>query len=554
MYRSIVSSPSGWHNSYMVELQEGDIERAVAVLGQPLLEFVCACPLDDLAAHGEVAPSIIREINAALDTEVDGKSDPDAMGEYLKYRMGETINGEVLALTLHKQAGGVVNPPTTSNRLDELVVRLAADCYPLLLFPPDEFFRDMPGRINTQVTSTLFRHELAKEFQTLVLADVKLASIFQHHSEHSGHTTPMIYRNTGRGSSLQLWSLLDIVLGGAWRSRPNSPAIPDVNEFCAIALSRWQLIRNVLTKKSNQQVSSRFAFAGVRLPGPGPYDFDDLVLRQVDARDQEYVPKHLVGQLTSTDASGNSVVIDYSGDVVAEMQLPYVVRFIEHGPDEFPSFPPELMKLNNTEALLRRLRMSLLLAVRREHRVQIVPSWQSIDDPLEHMASQGWADPRQAVGLTPSQLTQKEVADWQEWYRLLGTPGSERLGIAMSRVIRAVAERRDPVDVLIDSVIAWENLFGSSQGEPTLRVTASMALLLERDTHKRLELREKLARIYTLRSKAVHGSSQPKPEEITLCYEALDYSINALRVVFKERPELLEDKDGTGRSLKLILG
>jgi hypothetical protein len=56
-----------------------------------------------------------------------------------------------------------------------------------------------------------------------------------------------------------------------------------------------------------------------------------------------------------------------------------------------------------------------------------------------------------------------------------------------------------------------------------------------------------------LRSKAVHGSSQPKPAEMALCYEALDYAINALKAVFKERLNLLEDKDGIGRSPKLIL-
>ncbi len=543
----------GWHNSFMIELQEGDIERAVAALGQPLIEFVCACPFDELSKRGGVAAAIVKDINAALATEVDGKNDPSAMGEYLKHRMGEIINGEVLALTLHKQAGGVLILPTTSDTLDELVVRLASDCYPLTLLPPDEFFRDMPGRMSSQLASTLFRHALTKEFQDLVLADVNLAKVFKHHSETAGYTTPMIYRNTGHGSSLQLWSVLDIVLGGAWRSRPSAPAPSEINEFGLLALNRWHLIRDTLTKKTNQRVRARFAFAGVRLPAAGPYDFDDLVLRQVDARDQEYVPKQLIGQLTSSDASGNSVAIDYSGDVVAEVQLPYAIRFVDHGPNEFPEFPPELMKLNNTEELSRRLRMSLLLAVRREHRVQIVPSWQSMDDPLEHVESLGWGDPRQAVGLMPTQLTEAEVADWQEWYRLLGTPGSERLAIAMSRIIRAVAERRDPVDVLIDSVIAWENLFGSSQGEPTLRVTASMALLLEKDVQKRLELRIKLGKIYALRSKAVHGSSQPKPVELSLCYEALEYAIGALKAVFKERPELLKDKDGTGRSLKLIL-
>jgi hypothetical protein len=295
------------------------------------------------------------------------------------------------------------------------------------------------------------------------------------------------------------------------------------------------------------------AFAGVRLPSQGPYDFDGLVLRQVDARDQEYVPKHLMGQLAGTDALGNTVMIDYSGDVVAEMEVPYAVRILEHGQDDFLPFPEDILKINNIEERSQRLRISLLLALGREHRVQIVPSWQSIDDPLEHVMSQGWSDPRQAVGLMPTQLTEQEMTAWKEWYDLLGTSGAERVDIALSRIIRAVAERRDPVDVLIDAVIAWENLFGSSQGELKLRITASMARLLADDPKDRLELRKKLGRIYDLRSQAVHGSGKPKPAEIALCSEALDYAIRIVKVVFKKRPDLLEDKEGTDRSMKLLL-
>jgi len=538
---------------YMTELAEGDIERIVAALGQPLIEFICASPVDELPHREGIAATIVRELNAVLSAEVEGKVDPAAMGEYLKHRMGEIINGEVFALTLHKQAGGVVDTPSTSTRLDELVVRLAADCYPLFLLPPDEFFRDIPGRINSQVTSALFRHALAMEFQDSVLADAKLGKIFKHHSETSGYTTSMIYRNTGHGSSLQLWTLLDIVLGGAWRSRPNAPTIPSVTEFCSLTLARWHLIRDVLSKESNQQVHARFAFAGVRLPASEPYDFDDLILRQVDARDDEYVPKNLSGQLTGTDASGDSVVIDYSGDVVAETQMPYAIQYIDHGPDELSVFPPELMNLNHIEELSRRLRISLLLAVSREHRVQIVPSWQYIDDPLQHAATQGWSDPRQATGLMPTQLTDREVVDWKDWYDLLSTPGSHRVDIALGRIIRAVAERRDPVDVLIDAVIAWENLFGSNQGELKLRITASMARLLAENPAERLELRKKLGKIYDLRSQAVHGSGKPKPAEIALCYEALDYAIQVIKVVFKSRPDLLADKEGTDRSMRLLL-
>lgn len=121
-------------------------------------------------------------------------------------------------------------------------------------------------------------------------------------------------------------------------------------------------------------------------------------------------------------------------------------------------------------------------------------------------------------------------------------------------MVRAAAERREPSDVLIDSVIAWENLFGTKEGEPTLRVTASLALLLESEPEARRKLRTKLASIYTLRSNVVHGNSALNRSQYPLCYEALDIAIRALRVLLSDRVDVLAQRDGALRSLYLILG
>lgn len=197
--------------------------------------------------------------------------------------------------------------------------------------------------------------------------------------------------------------------------------------------------------------------------------------------------------------------------------------------------------------------MSLLLATSREHRVQMVMSWYRIDDPLAHGLNTGYGDPHYAVGLMPTQLTEDEMRAWQELHNLLGADGSERLDVAASRVLRAISERRDYTDVLIDAVIAWENVFGSSQGEPTLRVTGCMARVLAPDPVERAELRTELSSMYALRSKAVHGNSQIKVSDAATCYKALDYAIGLLRVVYRDRSDLLKEKDGTARSIKILM-
>ena len=89
----------------------------------------------------------------------------------------------------------------------------------------------------------------------------------------------------------------------------------------------------------------------------------------------------------------------------------------------------------------------------------------------------------------PVQLTEAEVAAWGEWYARLSTAHVTRISLALSRILRALAERREPSDVLIDSVIAWENLFGTSEGEPTFRVSTCLAVLLEDSFDARADLK-----------------------------------------------------------------
>jgi Apea-like HEPN len=153
----------------------------------------------------------------------------------------------------------------------------------------------------------------------------------------------------------------------------------------------------------------------------------------------------------------------------------------------------------------------------------------------------------------PTELTEAEVAAWGEWYERLNTAHLDRIELALTRILRAIAERLEPSDVLIDSVIAWESLFGTKDGEPTFRVTTCLALLLEQSFQARKDLRQRLSRIYNLRSKVVHGGGNLKENEYPLCQEALKVAIDAIRVLVTERTDILELPDGAARSSALLL-
>lgn len=108
--------------------------------------------------------------------------------------------------------------------------------------------------------------------------------------------------------------------------------------------------------------------------------------------------------------------------------------------------------------------------------------------------------------------------------------------------------------MLVDSVIAWENLFGTKEGELTFRVTTCLAKLLAESTEARLGLKSKLGKIYTLRSKVVHGSGSLKDDEHPYCYEALDVAVRAVKMLVVDRVDILKESDGAFRSAALLLG
>jgi hypothetical protein len=242
----------------------------------------------------------------------------------------------------------------------------------------------------------------------------------------------------------------------------------------------------------------------------------------VTGADRKLAPESLKGQLSGTDSTGTTTFINYDGDILLEYEFPYKVRLmpLETGQDEAPiEWPDDMHAPDEIEQTVIRMRFSLMLAVERDQRAQLVPTWRRFDEPINAGFSYSWSDPRQGTGIMPIQLTETEVEEWRRWYALLNGTSVAKIELALTRILRAIAERREPSDVLIDSVIAWENLFGTKEGELTFRVTTCLAKLLEQDGDARLALKARLGKIYALRSKVVHGSGALKHSEYPLCNE-----------------------------------
>jgi Apea-like HEPN len=165
----------------------------------------------------------------------------------------------------------------------------------------------------------------------------------------------------------------------------------------------------------------------------------------------------------------------------------------------------------------------------------------------------GWRDPRSAPPFLPYALSSEDAEAIGAYCAWIGERRQRSIDIAIRRAISAAHSRSSVADRLVDAVIAWENLFGTSEGEPRLRISAAMAWLLEADAQRRTQLQGRLKRLYDRRSAIVHGSADSDADIALDANAALGYAVAALAALFRERPEVLRLSDGAARSHHLIL-
>jgi hypothetical protein len=136
----------------------------------------------------------------------------------------------------------------------------------------------------------------------------------------------------------------------------------------------------------------------------------------------------------------------------------------------------------------------------------------------------------------------------------------QSLRIGRDRILRALAERNDPIDSFIDFVIAWESLVGSSENTSYV-VSGTISLLLSpNDAVKRKELFIRIRDLYNNRSGLVHGTLGPEvstkkfkmADVKTYAEESGRLAIDTFKKVLL-RPELLS-LSAQERSRMVMLG
>ncbi|TDD07121.1 hypothetical protein E1292_13830 [Nonomuraea deserti] len=532
------------------------------LVGAKMLAYILNCDRSTIQRHlsGEAPLSVkhreiiaaIRQFHESLPHDSENQQHREVLGGWLT--LGR-VHDRSRARAIRAHAGGEDVQLTPKDEAQRLLIIIASDVFPAFLLPSDIpgdlASRPFARELSIRVVQAIFQHPEAQAFLEAFLLSAELHGKFRHEEKHLGPVA-MIYHNMGGGETLQLSMLLNMLLESAWRHMDDTDSISP-ERFTLQAVKELQLVRALLAGKP-RSVTARYAFTGVSLPPDSRLEIPNGVVRPANENDNRFAPPTLTGQITTTDEFGHNTLVDYRGNVVLEYRYPYRIRLSSYDEEDMESFPDDLHPPVEIEPAIIRLRFGLMLAVKRDYRAQLIPTWRSVDRPLSTGVDVSWSDPRHGALFTPVTLTDVEVSAWHTWYERLSAPSVNRIELALSRVLRAIAERRDPSDVLIDSVIAWENLFGTKEGEPTFRITMSLAMLLKISPSEREDFRSELVAIYGIRSRLVHGNGTLTADDYPKCQRALDVAIEAIRTLVSERTDILELVDGGRRSTALLLG
>lgn len=165
-----------------------------------------------------------------------------------------------------------------------------------------------------------------------------------------------------------------------------------------------------------------------------------------------------------------------------------------------------------------------------------VSTWTTLLLPFQ--SGFGYSMPLLGPSLGPATDITGLVSEIDEWSRVVERAHSQTVDIAARRLVSAIGHRLDKADSLIDAVMVWENLVGTSN-ELTFRVTAALAKMLEPKPASRAEVRKKFANVYQVRSKLVHGVSVEQSDIHSACVDAIDVAIRAMRICYSRGGEWL---------------
>ncbi|MFC8956270.1 hypothetical protein ACFT8P_27150 [Streptomyces sp. NPDC057101] len=447
---------------------------------------------------------------------------------------------------LREMCGGSVAREVGDDPMEDALLSIASDIYPAVLLPA-EVGGPSAAIVPSRIAGSVFISQSRAKIPRLILKDRALSKLFPEAppaDDYDGQgfeVSSMIYWSTGSGATLQLCNLAGSLLEGVLRGVEGHVT---TNEFFALTRKALKDLRS-LAEKKRVATKARIGLSNVRLLGDSPMRLNGGLLRQFRDSDHQvfFDPKGVKSVLE----------IDFYIQIL-KIEPSASIENLEPYQSPWDSLQKELSRFQSD--LRRRIdleRLAILLACDEVPRAPLAVAT-SVANPIAIGTSVSFsvhhALPDQYAPVEVDDAMADRVARWSA--SVAKNPANMDMG--MRRILSAVSERFDPLDSFVDAVICWENLFGTNQGEVSFRVAASISHLLEPgDAAVRKKLFKEVRDLYGVRSKLVHGSTEPHFVEAHNHRDrAVEIGIGAFKSLC-ERPDLLA-LDSSGRGMLLLIG
>jgi len=528
----------------------------IQAFGIPLLAYLCASDKDSLRDRfrngtplGDTREELLTHLTSlanqlALES-AEGRAPMQLLSADLLGRW-EPLSGTTVANVLRLSAGGSIDlVAPASDDVAAILVTFLRDLYPLLLLPRMEPAWRPPL---LELGGPFYRHPAQEQMGQTVLADPDLRRLFPRRIEGSGWVGAT-YRSTGVGGSLQLTSLPQLLITDAWWWCHLVEDPPSREQLVESIRETVSLLRRAV-RGEPADVKALIGFTGVVFEEGASTVLPFGTLRAVSEQEKEIALPMLEGRYSSAGSDGESVTASYAGDLVLETRLAYRIRLRDPEDTTLGPWPEDLREqLDVLERKAETVRLAVLLTGEREPPLVVTSTWRAIQDPLTWAPLLSWPSGRGGPAIVPHGLSRTELDTLLAWIRRVNANRNSSVDVAVRRTLSATGARVDSADALVDLVIAWENLFGSRQGESILRISASLGWLLGRTAEEREMIRGAVAKLYGQRSDIVHGNRAVPPEETSEALSrARSITVSALRTLYERRSDLLMMRNSEDRS------
>ncbi|WP_050926413.1 HEPN domain-containing protein [Vibrio harveyi] len=257
-----------------------------------------------------------------------------------------------------------------------------------------------------------------------------------------------------------------------------------------------------LAKSGDLDVSIFSGLSGLVLREFDEIDLGDLVIRKVNIHQNHIDTIKYTLEMDGVRTNIMGVVIEskYAAKVHRNPDIDKTVSFEK----EFP----EALRLDNQNRV-NNFALALMITKNIQKPIEVYFSESTFlfkERCCFNIGNDGFSGPKIV-------LKQDEVEELKYWYNALSVSKSKHIVKPIQDLQSSILKRNDDKYALLDALISWESMFTTKDRGIKDTLKDSISKFLERDTP---EFRERIGRLYKLRSDIVHGREPRLGEGETL--------------------------------------